>query len=101
MNNLLFNIFDNLCFSEKEEILNLIYEDDSLKIIRILSLNQITKVYDQEELEIVLLFDGEASIKFDDEIVDLKKGDVLKIPPHTKHKVIKQKRAVWFCVFKK
>lgn len=101
MGRLLFNLLDNLNFSEKCEIEEIIYEDESIVINRTLSLNQVTEEFDQKDLEIVLLYDGEAKIKFKDEVIELKPGDVLKINPHDVHRVIYQNKAIWFCIFKK
>lgn len=38
----LYNVFKNIKFSEEREIEEKIYEDDSLKIIRTMSLDQVT-----------------------------------------------------------
>ena len=101
MNNL-YNVFKNIKFSSEEEIEEKIYEDDSLKIIRTMSLNQVTGFYDQEELEIVFLLRGKAQIEYDNgRIISLEKGDTLEIRPHEIHRVRSQDRAVWLCIFKK
>lgn len=42
----LYNVFKNIKFSNDGEIEEKIYEDDSLKIIRTMSLNQVTGFYD-------------------------------------------------------
>ena len=101
MNNL-YNVFKNIKFSEEREIEEKIYEDDSLKIIRTMSLNQVTGFYDQEELEIVFLLGGLAEIEYDNgEIISLEKGDTLEIKSHEIHRVRSQDRAVWLCIFRK
>lgn len=98
----LYNVFKNIKFSEEREIEEKIYEDDSLKIIRTMSLNQVTGFYDQEELEIVFLLGGLAEIEYDNgEIISLEKGDTLEIKPHEIHRVRSQDRAVWLCIFRK
>lgn len=97
----MFNLFENLNFSKKEEILDTIYEDEKVKVERILSLNQITDFYDQEELELVFLLEGIAEILINEEKMKLKKGDFLKISPHQVHKIISQENAIWLCVFLK
>ncbi len=98
----LYNIFKNIKFSNDGEIEEKIYEDDSLKIIRTMSLNQVTGFYDQEELEIVFLLRGKAQIEYDNgRIISLEKGDTLEIRPHEIHRVRSQDRAVWLCIFKK
>lgn len=101
MNNL-YNVFKNIKFSSEEEIEEKIYENESLKIIRTMSLDQVTGFYDQEELEIVFLLKGKAQIEYDDgKTLDLIEGDSLVIRPHEIHRVSWQERAVWLCIFKK
>lgn len=101
MNNL-YNVFKNIKFSEEREIEEKIYEDESLKIIRTMSLNQVTGFYDQEELEIVILLGGKAQIEYEDgRRLDLGEGDSLVIRPHEVHRVSWQEKAVWLCIFKK
>ena len=98
----LYNVFKNIKFSKDREIEEKIYEDESLKIIRTMSLNQVTGFYDQDELEIVILLGGVAEIEYDDgRIISLEKGDTLEIRPHQIHRVRSQDRAVWLCIFKK
>lgn len=101
MDRFLFNILENLNFSKDSEIEEVIYEDDEITIIRTLSLNQDTEEFDQDNLEIVLLYDGKASIEFKDEILNLNPGDIIKINPHDLHRVFNQDKAIWICVFKK
>ncbi|MDU5467719.1 MAG: cupin domain-containing protein [Peptoniphilus harei] len=101
MNNL-YNVFKNIKFSNDGEIEEKIYEDDSLKIIRTMSLNQVTGFYDQEELEIVFLLKGKAQIEYEyGRRLDLREGDSLVIKPHEVHRVSWQEEAVWLCIFKK
>lgn len=98
----LYNIFKNIKFSIEEEIEEKIYEDEGIKVIRTMSLDQVTGFYDQEELEIVFLLRGKAQIEYEDgRRLDLGEGDSLVIRPHEIHKVSWQERAVWLCIFKK
>lgn len=98
----LYNVFKNIKFSCEREIEEKIYEDESLKIIRTVSLDQVTDFYDQEELEIVFLLGGKAQIEYEDgRIIKLQKGDTLEIKPHEIHRVSWQEKAVWLCIFKK
>lgn len=64
--NKLYNIFKNIRFSSEEEIEEKIYEDEGIKVIRTMSLDQVTGFYDQEELEIVFLLRGKAQIEYED-----------------------------------
>ena len=100
--NTLYNVFKNIKFSSDGEIEEKIYEDESLKIIRTMSLNQVTGFYDQDELEIVFLLRGKAQIEYEDgSLISLEKGDTLEIKPHEIHRVSLQEKAVWLCIFKK
>lgn len=101
MNNL-YNVFKNIKFSEEREIEEKIYEDESLKIIRTMSLDQVTDFYDQDELEIVFLLRGKAQIEYEDgRRLNLEEGDSLVIRPHEIHRVSLQEKAVWLCIFSK
>lgn len=97
----IYNIFDKVEFSENEEIEETIFENEKIKVIRITSLNQATDYYDQNELEIVKIEEGKATLEIDGEIINLKKGDILPINPHQIHRVIRQDHAVWLCIFLK
>lgn len=97
----IYNIFDKVEFSENEEIEETIFENEKIKVIRITSLNQATDYYDQNELEIVKIEEGKATLEIDGEIINLKKGDILPIKPHQIHRVIRQDHAVWLCIFLK
>ena len=96
-----YNIFDNLVFSEDGEIEETIFENDQVKIIRICSLNQATDFYDQDQLEIVKIVRGRARLEIEGEVLDLKEGDILPIHPHQIHRVLSQDHAVWLCIFLK
>ena len=98
----LYNIFKNIRFSSEDEIEEKIYEDDGIKVIRTMSLDQVTGFYDQDELEIVFLLRGKAQIEYEDgRKLDLREGDSLVIRPHEIHRVSWQERAVWLCIFRK
>ncbi|MFQ8697474.1 MAG: cupin domain-containing protein [Peptoniphilus harei] len=98
----LYNIFKNIRFSSEDEIEEKIYEDDGIKVIRTMSLDQVTGFYDQDELEIVFLLKGKAQIEYEDGMrLDLGEGDSLVIRPHEVHRVSWQERAVWLCIFRK
>lgn len=100
--NKLYNIFKNIRLSSEEEIEEKIYEDEGIKVIRTMSLNQVTGFYDQDELEIVFLLKGKVQIEYEDgRRLDLGEGDSLVIRPHEIHKVSWQEKVVWLCIFKK
>lgn len=96
-----FNLFDHISFSDLEEIEEGIYENEKVRALRTMSLNQVTDYMVQDEDEFVILMDGVASIETESEIVRMKKGDFLFIPKGLRHRVIDQDKAIWFCLFVK
>ncbi len=86
-----------------EEIFETIFKNKTVKIERIISNSQISPGnfwYDQDDYEFVLLIEGEAVLKFEDETIKLQKNDYIIIEPHKKHRVAyTSKSAVWLCVF--
>lgn len=96
-----FNFFANLKFSTQEEVEELVYEDEKTRILRTLSLNQVTDFMIQDEDEAVLLLKGLACIETPTETISMKRGDFLFIPKGTRHRVVDQDRAVWLCIFYK
>ena len=96
-----FNLFDHIRFSDLEEVEEGIFENDRVRALRTMSLNQVTDFMIQDEDEFVILMDGFASIETESEIVRMKKGDFLFIPKGLRHRVIDQDKALWFCLFVK
>lgn len=96
-----FNLFDHIRFSDLEEIEEGIFENDRVRALRTMSLNQVTDFMVQDEDEFVILMDGFASIETESEVVRMKKGDFLFIPKGLRHRVIDQDKAIWFCLFVK
>jgi cupin 2 domain-containing protein len=99
------NIFANIPKKIPNEIFETIITDKNIKIEKIISKGHTSPAhgwYDQEKNEWVILLDGEASIEFEDKIVDLKKGDYINILANQKHKVIKTSKnppAIWLAIF--
>jgi cupin 2 domain-containing protein len=63
-----------------------------------------SKIYDQDEEEFLMIIEGYAELELVDkkEIVKMKSGDYMIIPPHLKHKVIKTKKnTIWLAAFYK
>lgn len=96
-----FNLFDRIKFSDLEEVEEGIFENDRVRALRTMSLNQVTDFMVQDEDEFVILMDGFASIETESEVVRMKKGDFLFIPKGLRHRVIDQDKAIWFCLFVK
>lgn len=96
-----FNLLDNLKFSKEEEVEEKVYEDEKVRVLRTMSLDQLTEWMVQDEDEFVVLMEGKASIETDREVMEMKKGDFLFIEKGLRHRVIDQDRALWFCLFVK
>ncbi|WP_105301433.1 cupin domain-containing protein [Anaerococcus marasmi] len=96
-----FNLLDHIKFSELEEVEEGIFENEKVRALRTMSLNQVTDYMVQDEDEFVILMEGLASIETETEIVRMKKGDFLFIPKGLRHRVIDQDKAIWFCLFVK
>lgn len=90
-----------------EEMTDVLYEDDKIRIERIVSMGQITAqdfIYDQRENEFVSVVRGEAELLFTDtgDRVRLAEGDSLMINAGVRHKVsYTSSPCVWMCVFEK
>jgi cupin 2 domain-containing protein len=101
------NIFENIPGKIPEEIFEEIISSQNIRIERIISKGQFSPEnfwYDQDENEWVFLVRGKAVIKFFDENkpVELKTGDYLNIPSHTKHRVEwtdPDVETIWLAVF--
>lgn len=96
-----FNLLNNLKFSKEEEVEEKVYEDEKVRVLRTMSLDQVTERMVQDEDEFVILMEGFASIETEEKIVRMKKGDFLFIEKGLRHRVIDQDRALWFCLFVK
>jgi len=60
------------------------------------------KWYDQEKNEFVILLDGSAVLRFEDEFFEIERGDYILIEKHKKHRVEstdKKKKTVWLAFF--
>lgn len=58
-----FNLLENLEFSSDEEVEEIIYEDEKMRVLRTMSLDQETDYMTQDEDELVILVAGEGSIQ--------------------------------------
>ena len=102
------NIYDGVPEELPEELQETILRGKSFRIERIVSRGHASAAgawYDQEESEFVILLRGSARISFDGpdgpESVDLRPGDYLDIPAHTRHRVEKTapgEDTVWLAV---
>ena len=99
------NIFDNIIINKQSEEFNEILKQDNARIERIVSNGQSSAEnfwYDQEESEFVMVLEGHSIIEFEDEEVELKKGDYINIEAHRKHRVKHtdlNQPTIWLAVF--
>lgn len=86
------NIFSSLPDKLERELFKEILNYKNIRIERIVSQGHTSPEngwYDQKENEWVMVLEGSGKILFDTGVeVNLKKGDYLNIPAHTRHKVI-------------
>lgn len=86
------NIFSDLPNSSEEELFEVLAQNDSFKMERIISNGQATpegEWYDQDKDEWVILLSGSAGLKIEGEpnILILNPGDYLLLPAHKRHRV--------------
>ena len=99
------NLFSDIPTKLKEELFEVLFKNENLKIERIVSEGHSSPEqgwYDQAESEWVIVVEGSAKILFDDDREFLlEKGDYLNIPAHTKHKVVwtdPDKQTIWLAI---
>ena len=84
------NLYADLPAHLPDELVQTLLSTNHLRIERIVSQGHASPPefwYDQAEHEWVLLMQGAARLRFDDEVVELKPGDFLNIPAHRRHRV--------------
>ena len=101
------NIFSEIPSTVRNEIFEVIADSRNVRIERILSKGHTTPAgewYDQDLNEFVVLLKGRATLLFEvnNELYDLKPGDFINIPAHTRHRVEwteENKVSVWLAVY--
>jgi cupin 2 domain-containing protein len=100
------NLYDNLPDKLPQEAFTDLLNAGSVRIERILSRGHTSPEsgwYDQDEHEWIVLLQGAAELTFaDGQVFELKPGDYLNIPAHTRHRVSWTDTAritVWLAVF--
>jgi len=100
------NLFHNIPDKLPEELIEIIFQKENLRIERIVSKGHFSPPgfwYEQNEHEFVLLCEGEASIEFEKgETVHLTKGDYCLIPAMVRHRVnhtSEKENCVWLAIF--
>ena len=93
------NIFDTITPQTNENFTTLL-EHKNIKINRIVSSDNVEPIeYIQEEDEWLVLLEGEATLRIENEEKKLSKGDTLFIPKKVPHNVLKTKAGtIWLTV---
>jgi cupin 2 domain-containing protein len=84
------NLFTELPSHLSDELFTTLLEAANVRIERIVSHGHVSPKdswYDQDQHEWVVLLNGSARLRFEDETVDMKPGDFVNIPAHKKHRV--------------
>ena len=97
------NIFAALPEKLRHEHFLSLFETQAVRIERIVSRSHSSPAgfwYDQPHHEWIMLVRGHATLEFaDGELVELKEGDYLAIPPHVKHRVQQTaSETIWLAV---
>lgn len=98
------NLFAALPSSSSKELFATLLEAPGLRIERIVSYGQASPEgfwYDQPQGEWVVVLAGAATLRVEDRIVELKPGDWIDLPPHTRHRVERtspDEPTVWLAV---
>lgn len=96
------NIFDVKKFDKTKEIVEILKENENVKIEKIISTGQTTDWMEQEEEEFVMLIQGEAIIEYENKMQELRAGDTVIIKKNEKHRVAytsKNPSCIWICIF--
>ena len=99
------NLFDDLPTSVPKELMEVLAENQHVRIERIVSHGHASPDgfwYDLDEQEWVIVLKGAATLRFEDKIVEMEPGDSVNIPAHTKHRVewtTPDEPTIWLAVF--
>lgn len=99
------NIFAGVAEVGEEESFNTLVKSPNCRVERIVASGHDSPKgmwYDQENDEFILLLQGEATMEFEDGMVEMKAGDYLHIPKNCKHRLDKSSvspACVFLCVF--
>ncbi|KAH0485713.1 MAG: hypothetical protein KVP17_003414 [Porospora cf. gigantea B] len=99
------NLLQSIPTDRSKEVTEVLVESGSTRVERIVSHGQASPAgfwYNQSEHEWVMVLTGEARMRFEDKVVDLKSGDSIDIPPRVKHRVDSTSATeptIWLAVF--
>lgn len=99
------NLFSGIPPSLPDEVIQVLLQSSNVRIERIVSQGHSSPPdswYDQDENEWVLLIQGEARLRFEAEVIEMKPGDWINIPAHKRHRVewtTPDEPTIWLAVF--
>ncbi|WP_013630239.1 cupin domain-containing protein [Rubinisphaera brasiliensis] len=100
------NLFHNLPTNLPEELIEVLAQNEQVRIERIVSTGQRSDEgfwYDQDEHEWVIVLSGRARLAFPmEEPLELGPGDYVFLPAHRKHRVdwtAEDETTVWLAIF--
>ena len=97
------NIFEieKLPGIREDELVDILKENENVRIERIISTGQVSDWMIQERNEYVVLLQGNAIIEFNDKKVEMKDGDTLLIEKKERQRVSYTSESpccIWFCI---
>ena len=99
------NLFSHIPELLREELSETLVSAGSMRIERIVSHGHASPEgfwYDQREHEWVVVLQGAARLRFENEYIELKPGDFVNIPAHRKHRIdwtTPDEPTIWLAVF--
>ena len=96
------NLYEYVPPEAGSEHVEVLLQKGGVRIERIVSVSARTDWYDQSEDEWVVLLDGSAELEFETGSVTLRRGDMLLLEAHRRHRVRStSENALWLAVFVK
>lgn len=99
------NLFTDIHANLPDELLITLLDAANVRIERIVSHGHASPEgfwYDQDEHEWVIILQGAAKLRLEDNVMELKPGDHVLIPAHKKHRVewtTPDEPTIWLAVF--
>lgn len=98
------NLLADLPGEVAEEHFTTVLETGNIRIERIVSHGQASPPgfwYDQDQAEFVVLLQGAARLRFEDEIIQMIPGSFINIQPHRRHRVewtVPNEPTIWLAI---
>jgi len=94
------NLYDAPVPHGGSERIDILVQQQGVRIERIASNRAESGWFDQEEDEWVVLVEGEAALQVEEETFVLRRGDTLLLRAHVRHRVVSTSEdALWLAVF--